>query len=213
MPRGSRHGRPTIPYEKLFVGKALFWLDYQQSIDYLSEAVQQTPSPLSFLLRARSSALLASSLRTNKDSERSLDERNECLRLIEQAIQDIQVANYLLKARNPDSEERFSSPEIEVANLLVLLHVYEIYTQLELMDDASRVLRKSSLLELKGKNNYLTETLYYLLDPDSISGLEHAKHLLDPVDDEVNALEALGICQSYTVQGNLETCRERSSSG
>ncbi|MDG1896957.1 MAG: serine/threonine-protein kinase [Fuerstiella sp.] len=50
---------PQTPYENLFVGKAMFWLDFKQSVTYLDEAVALTPSPLSLTYRARSLALQA----------------------------------------------------------------------------------------------------------------------------------------------------------
>jgi serine/threonine protein kinase len=128
---------PKTPYEKLFVGKTVFWLDFKRSISLLNEAVALTPSPLSFTYRARSLALQASSIRALNPKE--------SLALIDQAVEDADTAMRLFRARGADSEREVKSPARHCINLLVLLHAYDIYKLRGRNQKAEEVLEKAAI--------------------------------------------------------------------
>ncbi|MGI9470162.1 MAG: serine/threonine protein kinase, partial [Rubripirellula sp.] len=161
---------PRTSYEHLFVGKAMFWPDYRQSIDYLDEAVALTSSPLSLTYRARSLALLASCLRADEEKTQEVED------LIDRAIEDTVTATRLFEARRTGSEEVVIGPVVQGTHLLVLIHAHEIYRQLSVHHE--RALREQEAEEASVKAGVVMNSageLFDSLSRQDVGGLQYTR--------------------------------------
>lgn len=189
---------PNTPYEKLFVGAALFWLDFELSVKYLDDAVEQTPSPLGFTYRARTKSLWAETLRGTEER------KQDCINMMDDAVQDVEIARYLLRSRGARSSGRSIAPVIETVHMTTLMHAYDVYLLFGLKEKAKHAMSLASDVFQK-TFSVSDKKLTYLRAWKGFYLLRHAKILEDEGDSDKAKTEreaGIALLESTAVFGN-----------